>query len=96
MTEARLFRFQTGAVDRLTGIVLLRRGTGSRLSQQFSNGKDVEMATKPKSSYYRNKRSGPNKFGYARQQGRTSYSATGATKRQAYYRLKKGLGESGG
>ena len=54
------------------------------------------MATKPKSSYYRNKRSGPNKFGYARQQGRTSYSATGATKRQAYGRLRRGLGENGG
>ena len=54
------------------------------------------MAAAKKSAYFRNARSGKNKFGYSVQRGKTSYSATGATKRQAYYRLKKGLGESGG
>ena len=54
------------------------------------------MAAAKSGTYFRNARSGKNKFGYAQKRGRTSYSATGATKRQAYYRLKKGLGESGG
>ena len=49
-----------------------------------------------RSSYYRNARSGKEKFGYARQVGRTTYSATGATKAQAYRRLRSGLGMSGG
>lgn len=52
------------------------------------------MATQ--GTYFRNKRSGPNKIGYARQRGRTSYSATGATKRQAYGRLRRGMGANGG
>ena len=54
------------------------------------------MAAAKKSAYFRNARSGKNKFGYARKVGRTSYSATGATKRQAYGRLRRGMGESGG
>ena len=55
------------------------------------------MATaRNQSSYYRNARSGKNKFGYARQVGRTTYSATGATKRQAYGRLRRGMGANGG
>ena len=54
------------------------------------------MAAARKGSYFRNARSGNNKFGYARRRGKTSYSATGATKRQAYGRLRRGMGENGG
>ena len=61
------------------------------------------MAREPKWSsrgksggYARTARSGKNKYTYSRQQGRTSYSASGATKRQAYGRLRRGLGENGG
>ena len=61
------------------------------------------MATAPKWSnrgrsggYERTARSGKNKYTYSRQQGGTSYSASGATKAQAYRRLRSGLGMSGG
>ena len=54
------------------------------------------MAAAKKGVYYRNARSGKNKYGYSIKRGRTSYSATGATKRQAYGRLRRGLGLSGG
>ena len=56
----------------------------------------VKNGTGARGTYFRNARSGKNKFGYSVQQGKTSYSATGATKRQAYGRLRAGMGQSGG
>jgi len=41
-------------------------------------------------------RSGNNKFTASREQGGTSYSASGRTKAQAYSRLRRGMGENGG
>ena len=41
-------------------------------------------------------RSGNNKFTAAREQGGTSFSASGRTRAQAYSRLRRGMGENGG
>lgn len=51
---------------------------------------------KPRTATHRTARSGRNKYTAATNRGGTSFSASGATKRQAYSRLKRGLGQNGG
>jgi len=44
----------------------------------------------------RTARSGNNQFTAAREQGGTSFSASGRTRAQAYSRLRRGMGVNGG
>ena len=58
--------------------------------------KDIKVDPQRRTTVARTARSGKNKFTAAREQGGTSYSASGATKAQAMSRLRRGMGQNGG
>lgn len=58
--------------------------------------RDVKWDSRRRSVVTRTARSGNNKFTAAREQGGTSFSASGRTRAQAYSRLRRGMGENGG
>ena len=58
--------------------------------------RDVKWDSRRRTTVARTARSGYNKFTAAREQGGTSFSASGRTKAQAYSRLRRGMGENGG
>ncbi len=57
---------------------------------------NVKWDPRRRTTVARTARSGNNKFTAAREQGGTSFSASGRTKAQAYSRLRRGMGENGG
>ncbi len=58
--------------------------------------RDVKWDSRRRSVVSRTAHSGNNKFTAAREQGGTSFSASGRTRAQAYSRLRRGMGENGG
>lgn len=58
--------------------------------------RDIKVDPRRRTTVVRTARSGKNKFTAAREQGGTSYSASGATKAQALSRLRRGMGLNGG
>ena len=58
--------------------------------------RNIKWDSRRRTSVARTARSGNNKFTAAREQGGTSFSASGRTKAQAYSRLRRGMGENGG
>ncbi len=57
---------------------------------------NVKWDPRRRTTVARTERSGNNKFTAAREQGGTSFSATGRTRGEAYRNLRKGMGQSGG
>lgn len=58
--------------------------------------RDIKWDRRKRSSVTKTARSGKNKYTASREQGGTSYSASGGSRAAAYSRLRRGMGENGG